>query len=44
VSDKTGKYTLADVPTGAYEISVALQGVKPFEQKGVTVAAAKTLD
>src|SRR5579872_2294186 len=44
VSDKAGKYTLADVPTGSYEISVPLQGVKSFEQKGVMVAAAKTLE
>jgi hypothetical protein len=37
-----GKYTLTDLPAGTYDISVALQGVKPYERKGVVVAAAKT--
>jgi hypothetical protein len=44
VSDKSGQYSLNDVAPGSYEISVPLLGVKPFEQKGITVAAAKTLD
>src|SRR5437764_9792126 len=44
VSDKSGQYSLKDVAPGSYEISVPLLGVKPFEQKGITVAAAKTLD
>ena len=44
VSGAAGKYTLADVAAGTYDISVAVPGVKAFEQKGVTVAAAKTLE
>jgi len=40
-SDK-GLYTVANVPAGTYEISVALLGYNPYTQKDVTVAAAKT--
>ena len=43
VSKAGGKYTIPDVPPGTYDVSVAVPGVKAFEQKGVTVAAAKTL-
>src|SRR5207248_1397147 len=42
VSAAGGKYTLADLPAGTYDISVAVAGVRPYEKKGVTVAAAKT--
>jgi len=41
-SDK-GLYTVANVPAGSYEISVALLGYNPFAQKDVTVTAAKTV-
>ena len=41
-SDK-GLYTLANVPPGTYEISVALLGYNAYTQKDVTVGAAKTL-
>jgi hypothetical protein len=44
VSGAGGKYTLADLAAGAYDISVAMPGVKAFEKKGVTVAAAKAQD
>jgi hypothetical protein len=39
-----GKYTLADLPAGAYDVSVAVPGVSRFEQKGVAVQAAKTVE
>src|SRR5262249_34512561 len=39
-----GKYSLPDLPAGAYDISVNLQGVRPFERKGVAVEAAKTTE
>ena len=42
VSAATGKYTLADLPAGTYDISVTVAGVRPYEKKGVMVAAAKT--
>src|SRR5579863_8085913 len=42
-SSDRGLYTLANVPAGTYEISVALLGYNPFTQKDVTVGAAKTL-
>jgi hypothetical protein len=38
-----GKYTLADLPAGAYDISVNIPGLKAFEKKNVTVAAGKPL-
>jgi len=44
VSKAGGKYTIPDVAPGTYDISAAVPGVKAFEQKGVTVAAAKTLE
>ena len=44
VSAAGGKYTLADLPVGSYDISVAVGGVRPFERKGVAVQAAKTVE
>jgi hypothetical protein len=43
-SNASGKYTLADLAAGTYDISVAVPAVRPFEKKGVIVAAAKTLE
>lgn len=44
VSGAGGKYTIADVAAGTYDVSVTVPAVRAFEQKGVTVAAAKTLE
>ena len=41
-SAKSGKYSLADLPAGTYDISVNVPGLRGFEQKGVKVQAAKT--
>src|SRR6202171_6604030 len=41
VSLPDGKYTLADLPAGTYDISVHLPGLKGYEWKGVGVQAAK---
>src|ERR1700730_2928180 len=41
-SDK-GSYTFAQLPAGVYDLSVALLGVHPYDQKNVTVAAGQTL-
>src|SRR6476646_6441440 len=41
VSLGTGKYTLADLPAGQYDISVAVPGLRPYEQKNIRVQAAK---
>jgi hypothetical protein len=38
-----GKYTLADLPAGAYDLSVNVPGLKPFEKKNVSVAAGNTV-
>lgn len=43
VSSANGIYTLAQLPSGAYEISVAVQGFNPFSQKNVALASAQTL-
>jgi Carboxypeptidase regulatory-like domain len=39
----TGAYTLANLPAGAYDISVAVTGYSPYAQKNVTVAGAQTV-
>jgi hypothetical protein len=44
VSDAAGKYALSDLAAGIYDISVVVPAVRAFEKKGVTVAAAKTLE
>jgi Carboxypeptidase regulatory-like domain len=36
-----GKYTLADLPPGAYVITVNAPGLRPYEQKGVAVEASQ---
>ena len=41
-SSAQGKYTLAELPAGDYEISVTVPALKPYERKNVTVQAAKT--
>jgi hypothetical protein len=43
VASKTGAYTLANLPAGAYDISVNVPGLRPFERKGVATEASKTL-
>ena len=42
-SSANGVYTLAQLPSGTYEVSVAAPGFNPFVQKNVTVGAAQTL-
>src|SRR5712675_1658660 len=43
-SNAGGKYTLSDLAPGVYDVSVAVPAVRPFEKKGVTVAAGKALE
>jgi hypothetical protein len=43
-SDRTGKYIVADLPPGAYDVSVAVPGLKGFERKSVQVQGATTVD
>src|SRR5580658_6534022 len=38
----TGKYTLADLPPGAYDVSASAPGLRPYEKKGVAVQASQT--
>jgi len=40
-ADASGRYKLADLAPGAYDITVNVPGVRGFEKKGVTVEAAK---
>jgi hypothetical protein len=41
-STAKGSYSIANLPAGTYEITVAIGGLKPFNRKGVSVVAAKT--
>jgi hypothetical protein len=41
-SESTGKYTLADLPPGSYEISVTIPGLMAYQQRNVRVQAAAT--
>src|SRR5215472_15208866 len=38
----TGNYTLAQLPAGQYELTVAVAGFKKFVRKGITVNVAET--
>jgi hypothetical protein len=42
-STSTGNYTLGDLPSGAYELSVSVPGFKKFVRSGITVMAAQIL-
>jgi Carboxypeptidase regulatory-like domain len=42
-SSETGRYTLAQLPPGAYELSVNAAGFNTYVEPNVTVAAAQTL-
>jgi len=42
-SSPTGGYTLAPLPPGTYDLSVAVLGFNPFVQQNVTVSSAQTL-
>src|ERR1700733_6516622 len=37
-----GKYTLADLPPGVYDVTAAAPGLRAFEKKGFAVQAAQT--
>jgi hypothetical protein len=37
----TGKYKLGELPAGQYEITVAVPGLRVYEQKNIRVQAAK---
>jgi hypothetical protein len=41
-STAKGSYSLADLPAGKYEVTVAIPGLKAFDRKDVAVLAAKT--
>jgi len=41
-STAKGSYSIADLPAGKYDVTVAIGGLKPFDRKGVAVLAAKT--
>lgn len=42
-SSASGRYTLAQLPPGVYELSVNAPGFNPYVQPNVTLAAAQTL-
>jgi hypothetical protein len=41
-SESTGKYTLADLPAGSYDISATMAGLRAFDRKNVRVDASST--
>jgi hypothetical protein len=43
-SSATGKYSIADLPAGAYDVSVNVGGLQAYEKKSVTVQSAKALN
>ena len=42
-SDKSGAYTVANLPAGKYDVSVAMPGLKGVSRKDVIIADAKTV-
>jgi len=42
-STQTGNYTLAQLPTGAYEVTVTVQGFKKFTRQGLELAPTQTM-
>ena len=40
-TDKTGKYTLTDLPAGNYDVSVAIPGLRPFERKALQIESGR---
>src|SRR6266705_1057071 len=43
VSSDKGAYTIAQLPAGVYDLSVAVLGYNPYSQQNVAVAAGQTL-
>ena len=43
ISTETGNYTLAQLPSGSYQLSVELPGFKKYVRQGLTVQAAQTM-
>src|SRR5262249_55913661 len=41
-SESTGKYTITDLPTGSYDISATMTGLRAFDRKNVRVDASST--
>ena len=42
-SSATGNYTIAQLPSGTYELSVTVTGFKKFIRSGLTIEAAQTI-
>src|SRR5437868_14166802 len=42
-STATGNYTLGELPSGTYELSVTVAGFKKYIRQGLTVQVAQTL-
>ena len=37
-----GEYTIGDLPAGTYDVTATAPGLRPFEQKGLTVGSSQT--
>ena len=42
-TSSSGKYTLADLPPGTYDVTVAAPALRPYQKKGVAVQASQTV-
>jgi len=42
-SSSTGSYTIAQLPSGTYQLSVSLPGFKPYTRTGIEVLEAQTI-
>src|SRR5690349_12393924 len=42
-SSATGNYTIAQLPSGNYELTVTVPGFKKFVRTGLTIQAAQTI-
>src|SRR5262245_59759125 len=43
ISTETGNYTLAQLPSGSYELSVELPGFKKYVRQGLTIQDAQLM-
>ena len=43
ITTQTGNYTISQLPVGAYELSVNVQGFKKYDRQGLTLSAAQVM-
>lgn len=43
MSSASGAYNVRDLPAGSYDLAISIPGLKPYDRKSVSVAAANTV-